>query len=91
MSAIDFDDDHTYEAWLNAHPLGFVINAARPARPRYLILHRSSCHTITALLGNGKSWTGDMTKIGCDTKADAMQWCQSRFNTEPSTCGTCSP
>ena len=91
MSAIDLDDDHTYEAWLNVHPRGFVINAARPARPGYLVLHRASCHTIAGMPSNGKSWTADMTKVGCDAKADAMQWCQTRFDTAPLACGTCSP
>ena len=91
MSTIDFDDDRAYEAWLDVHPLGFVINVGRPARPSYLILHRSSCHTIAGIPTNGRSWTADTTKVGCDTKADAIQWCQSQFGTEPSTCGTCSP
>jgi hypothetical protein len=41
------DDDAGYLAWVGSHPHGFVVNTFRKPDPRYLMLHRATCHTIT--------------------------------------------
>jgi hypothetical protein len=41
------DDDAGYLAWVESHQHGFVVNTTRKPDPRYLILHRATCGTIT--------------------------------------------
>jgi hypothetical protein len=41
------DDDLSYLAWVAAHPDGYVLNVRRLRDPRYVILHRANCTTIS--------------------------------------------
>src|SRR5690349_8345330 len=41
------DQEAAYRAWLAKHPDGWVLNTNRRPNNRYLILHRTSCHTIS--------------------------------------------
>jgi 5-methylcytosine-specific restriction endonuclease McrA len=46
--AVLFDkDDEGYQAWLISHPDGYVLNSYRKLSPKYLVLHRTGCHTIS--------------------------------------------
>ena len=49
------NDDDGYISWLSAHPDGFVLNCGRPPTPSYLMLHRSTCGTISR--ASGTNWT----------------------------------
>jgi hypothetical protein len=41
------DDDASYLAWIVTHPDGFVLNVRTSPDPRYVILHRAGCKTIS--------------------------------------------
>jgi hypothetical protein len=91
MPIREFDDDTSYHAWLAAHPVGYVINANRPPTASYLMLHRASCRTIMGIPASGRSWTRDYVKIGTDSKAEAVEWCESYLSTSPACCSSCAP
>lgn len=46
MQIFDYDDG-SYLAWLVVHPDGFVVNSYRRPIPDYLILHRSTCKSVS--------------------------------------------
>jgi hypothetical protein len=39
-------NDDAYQAWVVAHPAGFVLNARRSLSPGYMVLHRSTCRSV---------------------------------------------
>jgi hypothetical protein len=45
------DDEDGYLAWTKDHPEGFVVNTTRTPTPKYMVLHRSGCATITEYSG----------------------------------------
>jgi hypothetical protein len=47
MSAKEFASDNAYLCWLEDNPNGFVLNTRRPYSPKYMRLHRASCHHIS--------------------------------------------
>jgi len=47
MPAELFDNDDEYRHWLSTNANGFVVNMWRNLSPRYMVLHRASCHTIS--------------------------------------------
>src|SRR5262245_56796379 len=50
-----FDKSHSdYFKWLKAHPEGFVLNTTRKKNPKYLVLHRATCRTISEYSGKQK-------------------------------------
>ena len=64
------DDDAGYLAWIDGHQHGFVVNTFRKLDPRYLILHRASCHTIRGKPDRGDRWTtGDFIKPCSETRS----------------------
>lgn len=44
-------DDEEYLRWVDEHPDGYVVNVRRNFDPSYVVLHRSSCHTIRSYVG----------------------------------------
>jgi hypothetical protein len=65
-----FEDDAGYLAWIDGHQHGFVVNTFRKPDPRYLVLHRASCHTIRGKPARGHRWTtGDFIKACSETRA----------------------
>jgi hypothetical protein len=52
------DDDASYLAWVAAHPDGFVLNVRRSADPRYVVLHRAGCKTISNEPHSPGAYTG---------------------------------
>jgi hypothetical protein len=57
------DDDRDYLDWLDHHPDGFVINTGRTPSAAYLMLHRTSCGTITGTPARGTTFTGEYAKV----------------------------
>jgi hypothetical protein len=48
MAAVCFkDDDNSYLRWVSEHPDEYVVNMRRRLDPRYLVLHRADCKSIT--------------------------------------------
>ena len=68
------DDDAGYLTWIDGHQHGFVVNTFREPDPRYLILHRASCGTISGKPAHGDSWTtGELIKVCAETRAELDQ------------------
>jgi hypothetical protein len=87
-----FEDDAGYPAWLERHQHGFVINTTRMPDPRYLMLHRVSCHTIRGKPARGDRWTtGDFIKACSETRAALDQWARQISGGELTPCQLCRP
>ena len=85
------NDDAGYLRWLAIHPQGYVINSSRPPIPTYLMLHRSSCWTISDRPANGGSWTIDMFKL-CSENKDALErWAVGVVAGQVTPCKICRP
>lgn len=87
--AIFRDDEEGYLAWLAAHQAGFVLNMARNPRSDYLILHRSTCRTITGQPTRGGPWTGPYVKGCSDDELVIAAWCGRELGAAPRRCGVC--
>ena len=62
------NNDFKYLAWTAAHPNGFVLNVRRSPDPRYVVLHRANCKTIsTDKLKSGAFTERSYRKIGAAT------------------------
>jgi hypothetical protein len=82
------DDDIGYLQWLTAHPDGFVMNADRNPVPAYLLLHRTSCHTISGTPARGSRWTGDYIKF-CGRRHELEEFARCNVGGEARACGLC--
>ena len=85
-----FDDDPHYLRWLVEHPNGYVVNAERPPRAAYLMLHKARCGTITGEPTNGSSWTKDYMKI-CAPRIEPLTDWASTVGGSLQRCGRCHP
>jgi hypothetical protein len=86
------DDDTGYLAWVESHQHGFVVNTYRKPDPRYLILHRATCGTITGKPARGDRWTtGDFLKACSETGAALDHWARQTAGGELHPCGLCHP
>jgi hypothetical protein len=87
-----FEDDAGYLAWVESHQHGFVVNTFRKPDPRYLILHRATCGTITSKPARGDRWTtGDFIKACSETRAALDQWARQIAGGELHPCALCHP
>ncbi|MBL7209827.1 MAG: hypothetical protein ISS52_06990 [Dehalococcoidia bacterium] len=85
------DDDGGYLHWLNANPMGFVVNCERSPRASYLILHHTTCGTIRGVPARGKRWTADYMKVCSLSKVELESWARIEVGGEVSPCGLCNP
>jgi serine/threonine protein kinase len=90
--------DAVYQRWLAANPGGFVINMYRDMDPNhYSMLHRATCHTITACSGQarpGGLTERDFVKVCAGSIEDLRDWVRrhGRPNgTFKSECSKCRP
>lgn len=69
------DDDAGYEAWLTAHPEGWVVNALRSLSAAYLKLHHADCATISRLRTSCSRWTtGAYIKLCAERREELDAW-----------------
>lgn len=69
--------DADYFKWLAAHPKGFVLNTTREKNPKYLVLHRPTCRTISKYSGKQKPGAfteRDYIKICADNEKSLLDW-----------------
>lgn len=89
------DDESGYQAWLHSHAHGYVLNAHRRPRAKYLPLHTATCHTIIEYRqfeGTPAFTGGDYIKI-CAERIEPLQawirrWGAEKFST---LCSACHP
>ena len=64
-------NDSLYITWVNVNPAGFVINTRRKPDPKYMVLHRAICHSITKYT--------EMAKPGGFTERSYMKVCANNI------------
>ena len=82
------DDDSGYRQWLAAHPEGFVLNTYTKPKPTYLVLHRTSCHTISGNPARGVRWTADYIKF-CGGRRELEEYARRDLGGAVQPCGVC--
>ena len=90
ISVFDHDEPG-YARWLRDHPVGSVLNCDREPKASYLMLHRSSCRTISGQPARGTTWTVAYVKVSSDSQAQLDEWARSRTGANPTRCGSCAP
>jgi hypothetical protein len=81
------DDDAGYQQWLTTQPDGFVINTYRVPSTAYLVLHRSTCKTISGRPARGSGFMGEYSKV-CGTREELERFADS-LGGEAKPCGLC--
>lgn len=88
------EDDAGYLGWIVEHPDGFVVNVERTARPAYIILHRTTCRTISVDRANGAYTERGYRKVVADDLYELRAFAQSVGRPDGSfskVCGHCNP
>jgi hypothetical protein len=87
---IIINDDDAYLAWLEAHPRGYVVNAHRRPKPRYLVLHRTGCTEISA--ARRAHWTtGPYIKVCSRHVEELVAWARDDVGGALRPCERCRP
>jgi len=81
------DDDAGYQRWLTNQPDGFVVNTYRAPSTIYLVLHRSTCKTISGRPARGSTFMGEYSKV-CGTREELERFADS-LGGEAKPCGLC--
>lgn len=86
-----YRDEGGYQAWLEAHPSGFVLNSYPKPKASYLKLHRASCSRIRGVPPRGSTWTDPYMKV-CGESREAIEvWATQETGGELSPCKFCRP
>src|SRR5688572_17941414 len=91
------DNDANYRRWLARHPEGFVVNTYHNVSPRYLVLHRATCASISVFSPEtvGGYTERQYSKACADTIEDLRAWVRANgrpngtFTSEK--CSRCKP
>ena len=89
------DDDLSYLQWLAAHPDGFVLNLRRSPDPRYVILHRANCASISNGTHEPGAYTGRGYRKVCASSEAKLHAAAKREGRNDGSfskrCGHCRP
>ena len=89
------DDDLNYLSWVAAHPDGYVLNVRRSPDPRYVILHRANCKSISNEAHAPGAYTGRSYRKICLSSEAMLQAAAKREGRSDGTpskrCGHCLP
>ena len=93
MTQLFDGDDAAYQAWLAAHPHGYVLNVRRSLVPGYMVLHRADCHSIGKY--HERSKPGGFTergylKVCADELVDLRAWVRRHGRPDGSFSKQCS-
>ncbi|MEA3254926.1 MAG: hypothetical protein U9Q22_03720 [Candidatus Altiarchaeota archaeon] len=84
------DDDGGYLDWVSTNPTGFVVNCHRQPSPKYLILHKATCGTIST--PKRSNWTTiTYIKICSLDKKELETWAQREISGNLKPCQICNP
>jgi hypothetical protein len=88
-------DDLSYLAWVAAHPDGYVLNVRRSPDPRYVILHRADCTSISNETHAPGAYTGrSYRKICASSEAELHAGAKGEGRSDGTfskRCGHCCP
>jgi hypothetical protein len=82
------DNDTGYEEWLAANPDQFVLNTERNPTPKYLVLHRATCRTISGTPSRGTRWTDQYIKF-CGTRQELEAFARTQVGGTAWPCKLC--
>jgi len=90
--AIDIfiNDEKSYLSWLRQNPNGLVVNSYAHPSPEYLILHRSTCWTISTDIRTNWTTTGYI-KICSRDKRELEKWAGKEVGGKLHSCQICKP
>ena len=83
-------NDAEFEAWLDAHPHGYVVNCYRNPTQSYLRLHRANCHTTRSEQREHYAG-GDSLKACGASKIELQEWAANEVGGTVKPCGICNP
>ena len=83
------DNDDLYIEWTKRYPEGFVVNSFRTPAPKYLMLHKAKCYTITELKGNAVTFTGEYSKTCSHDLDELTNWAKEEIGGELRRCQKC--
>jgi len=88
-------DEEGYFRWLTSHPAGYVLNVRSEPAPKYVVLHRASCGSISSTKRAPQAYTGKSYRKWCgesmeEVRAAAVK--EGRLDGSFSKrCGMCKP
>jgi len=86
------DNDIDYLAWTGANPAGYVLNSEREPSPRYLVLHRSTCYTMSPRgAADARTWTTAYRKTCATRVGSLVDWAIAHAGRPPAPCSRCRP
>ena len=89
------NDDLGYLAWTSANPDGFVLNVRRKADPKYVVLHRAACGSISNGNQARGAFTGRSYRKICAASVAELQFAAKREGRNDGSyskrCGLCQP
>lgn len=85
------NDDASYLEWIRSNPTGYVVNCNNIPSPKYLMLHRATCHTVSGTPARGKTWTSDYIKLCSLDRQDLELWAKDKVGGNLSPCRVCNP
>jgi hypothetical protein len=96
MAIREFDgaeDEAWYMQWIERNPDGYVLNTARPnPKPDYIVLHRTTCRSISRLTKNQQRFTGgSYMKVGSNDRREIERWARERTGGRVTECPLCKP
>jgi hypothetical protein len=72
------DDDEGYLARIAANPTGFLLNVRRAADPRYVVLHLSTCRSVSeSARARGAYTARDYRKV-CAARVEELRLAAKR-------------
>lgn len=83
------DNDELYREWTKRNPGGLVVNSFKTPAPKYLILHKASCYTITELKGNAETFTDKYSKTCSNDLDELTKWAKEDIGGELHRCRKC--
>ena len=91
-----FDHDEVgYLAWLDAHPAGFVLNVRKRHDPRYVVLHRATCGSISSTKMEHGAYTERGYRKWCGDSVESLREAAQREGRADGSfskcCGLCQP
>lgn len=87
---IIINDDDAYLRWIEENPDGYLINAARKPKANYIVLHKSSCGTMSS--SERSNWTTtDLLKVCSNDIEELKEWALETTGGTCQSCQICNP
>lgn len=95
MAATAFESDQLFHQWVGSNPHGFVINVRRRLSPDYVVLHRSTCPTVSSrTYAPGALTERSYRKIAATSQDQLLDWIKTHMPAAPGfskRCTRCCP